>query len=99
MSVFPRAGRGIRGNEEDEKRDRHDNDKRNSNEGNAPCDVWSMSPGDKRIQEAFALEYPSQETYAGITKYVTPPPALPHPAARAFARPTQFLSKKPVHQT
>lgn len=34
-----------------------------------------------------------------ITYYVIPPPAFPHPPAKALAVPTTFLSKKPVHQT
>lgn len=33
------------------------------------------------------------------TYNVIPPPALPQPPARAFAVPTIFLSKNPVHQT
>jgi hypothetical protein len=40
-----------------------------------------------------------RKRYWRATHYVIPPPAFPKPPARAFAEPTTFLSKKPVHQT
>ena len=55
------------------------------------------SPGTTNAtRQALEVERPfeTSELYtAGMTKYVTPPPALPNPPVRALAVPTTFLSK------